>query len=131
MNRFFAFSSGGAYHFHGFGEWKMRADDTGHLMVEHDVLGSVTKFGPFQLSADESDLLWGLISGAAFEQRPSSPGPGMPDETMLGFALSARETLHSVQLWTSDAFGDTAITQLLNEIGSLIEKYTGRKPVLR
>ncbi|MBI5297467.1 MAG: hypothetical protein HY869_18465 [Chloroflexi bacterium] len=131
MIRYFAFSSGGAYHFHGFGEWKLHADENGHLMVEHDVLGSVTKFGPFQLSVDETDLLWGLISGAAFEQRPSSPGPGIPDEAMLGFALSARETLHSVQLWNSDAFGDKAIVQLLNEIVSLIERYTGRKPVLR
>lgn len=99
-------------------------------MVEHDVLGAVTKFGPFQLSADESDHLWGLISGAAFDRRPSSPGPGLPDEAMLGFALSARNTLHSVQLWASDAFGDTSITQLLNELTTLIEKYTGQKPVL-
>lgn len=100
-------------------------------MVEHNVLGAVTKFGPFQLSAGESDHLWDKISGAAFDQRPSSPGPGMPDEAMLGFALSVRAALYNVQLWTSDAFRDTSIVQLVNEIADLIEKYTGQKPVMR
>ncbi|MFZ5879198.1 MAG: hypothetical protein ACOY0R_07500 [Chloroflexota bacterium] len=130
MIRYFAFSSGGAYHFHGFGEWKLHADEAGCLMVEHNVLGAVTKFGPYQLSTDESDHLWGTISGAAFEQRPSSPGPGMPDEAMLGFALSARTALHNVQLWASDAYRDATIVKLVNEIADLIEKYTGQKPVM-
>ena len=119
MNQFFAFSSGGAYHFHGFGEWKVRADNSGHLTVEHDVFGVVTSFGPFQLSMDESASLWDLITDAAFDERSSSQGPGIPDETMLGFALSARE-MHSVQLWASDAFVDLSITELVNEIGKLI-----------
>jgi hypothetical protein len=131
MNQYFAFSSGGAYHFHGSGEWKVRADDGGHLTVEHDVFGVVTNFGPFQLSEDESAALWDLIMEAAFEKRPSSAGPGVPDETMLGFALAAQETLHSVQLWASDAFKDVTIIKLLNKMGELIEKYTGKRPTLR
>jgi len=121
MNQFFAFSSG---------EWKVRVDDNGHLTVEQDVFGAVTSFGPFQLSVDESASLWDLITGAAFDKRPSSPGPGVPDESMLGFALSAQE-MHSVQLWASDAFVDLTVTELINEIGKLIEKYTGKKPTLR
>jgi hypothetical protein len=130
MNQFFAFSSGGAYHFHGFGEWKVRADDSGHLTVEHDLFGEVMSFGPFQLLPDESAVLWELITHAAFNERTSSPGPGDPDETMLGFALSAKE-MHSVQLWASDAFVDLSIKELVNEIGKLIEKYTGKIPTLR
>jgi len=130
MDQFFAFSSGGAYDFQGFGEWKVRADDSGHLTVDHDLFGAVSSFGPFQLLPDESASLWDLIVGAAFDQRLSSRGPGIPDETMLGFALSAQE-MHSVQLWASDAFVDLSVTELINEIGKLIEKYTGKKPTLR
>jgi hypothetical protein len=131
MNQYFAFSSGGAYDFQGFGEWKLRADDSGHLTVDHDLFGAVTSFGTFQLLPDESASLWDLIAGAAFDRRDSSRGPGVPDETMLGFALSAQETLNSVQLWASDAFADLTITKLIHEIERLIEKYTGRKPTLR
>jgi hypothetical protein len=50
---------------------------------------------------------------------------------MLGFALAAQETLHSVQLWASDAFKDVTIIKLLNKMGELIEKYTGKRPTLR
>lgn len=130
MNRYFAFSSGSTYHFHGSGEWKVRADEDGNLSVEHQVFGSVTRFGPFQLSQAESALLWKRITDAAFEQRKTTPGPGMPDEPLLGFALSAQKTLFNVQLWASDAFKDIPIIELLDEIGNLIEKYTGKKPVL-
>ena len=130
MNQFFAFSSGGAYNFQGSGEWKVRADDSGNLTVDHDLFGAVTSFGPYQLLPDESASLWDLIAGAAFDQRNSSRGPGIPDETMLGFALSAQETLLSVQLWASDASADLTITRLINKLTALIEKYTGKKPTL-
>jgi hypothetical protein len=50
---------------------------------------------------------------------------------MLGFALAAQETLHSVQLWASDTVEDGPITELLIKMGELIEKYTGKKTTLR
>lgn len=131
MNRHFAFSSGGAYHFQGRGEWKVRADEDGHLSVEHDVFGAVTRFGPFQLAQADADSLWDLIAGAAFEQRTSPPGPGMPEESLLGFALSGQSSLLNVQLWTSETREDIPISSLLDELDRLIEKYTGRKPTLR
>jgi hypothetical protein len=131
MNRHFAFSSGGAYHFQGNGEWKVRADEDGHLSVEYNVFGVVTRFGPFQLAQDDAALLWDLIAGAAFEQRDSPPGPGMPEESLLGFALSGQSSLFNVQLWASETREDAPILNLLGELDRLIEKYTGRKPALR
>jgi hypothetical protein len=100
------------------------------LTVEHNLLGTATGYGPFQLSPAEAASLWELIAAAAFEQRLSSRKRGLPDESMLGFALSAEETLHSFQLWASEAAGDAEIARLVQEIAGLIEKYTGRKPVL-
>ncbi|HVN16810.1 MAG TPA: hypothetical protein VMT73_13790 [Anaerolineales bacterium] len=129
MNRSFAFTSGGAHRL-GTGEWKIRADENGSLAIQHDLYGSVRDFGTFDLSPDESASLWNLIAGAAFEKRVSTSRPGIPDESMLGFALFAQATLHSVQLWASEALEDLSIKRLVEEIGKLIEKYTGRKPVL-
>src|SRR5574340_70674 len=131
MERYFAFSSGGAYHFRGLGEWKIRADAVGNLTIEHNLLGGVTNFGPFQLSETEAGLLWELITAAAFDGRPATWSRGMPDEAVLAFVLFSEEKLHSIQLWASEAFDDISIRPLVSEIGSLIEKYTGKKPVLR
>lgn len=130
MNRSFAFTSGSAQTL-GPGEWKVRADDEGRLAIEFDSFGSIKDFGTFDLLPDESDSLWDLIAGAAFEQRASSFRPGTSDEPMLGFALFAQTTLHSVQLWANEALADHSIKRLVDEIERLIEKYTGRRPVLK
>ena len=132
MYRSFAFSSGGACHFQGFGEWKVRADDNGSLAIQQDLFGTLKDFGTFNLSPVDTASLWELIADAAFEQRASSTGPGIPDDCMMGFALSAQETpLHSIQLWASEAFADNSIKRLIEKIENLIEKCTGQKPVLR
>jgi hypothetical protein len=131
MERYFAFSSGGARHFLGLGDWKIRADALGNFTVEHNLMGGLTNFGPFRLSPAEARSLWERIAAAELERRRGTSGRGTPDEAVLAFVLFAEEGLHSVQLWASEAFSDSSIQPLVNEIGSLIEKYTGRKPVLR
>ncbi len=130
MNRSFAFTSGGAQHL-GIGEWKVRADEDGRLAIELDSFGSAKDFGTFDLLPAESASLWDLIAGAALEERVSSSRPGVPDEAMLGFALFAQATLHSVQLWANEALADHSIKRLVEELEKLIEKYTGRRPMLK
>jgi hypothetical protein len=131
MNRLFAFSSASADDSDGFGEWRVRAEESGKLSIEHNVLGAVTDFGSFHLSQAETASLWRLIGAAAFEQRSASRRATAPHEAMLAFALSAHETLHSVQLWANEAFADESIARLIDGMGDLIEKYTGRRPVLK
>ena len=131
MNRLFAFSSAAAHDSDGFGEWRVRAEESGRLTVEHNVLGAVTDFGSFSLSPSETASLWDLITAAAIEQRVPSRRAIVPHETLLAFALSAQETLHSVQLWANEAFADESIARLIEDVEKLIEKYTGTKPVLR
>ena len=131
MERYFAFSSGGAYPFQGQGDWKIRVDASGTLTVEHNVFGAVSQFGPFQLLQEESRSLWDCITAAGFERRRSSQNRGNPDEAMLAFALFSGEGLYSVQLWAGEAFQDEAVTSLISEIAGLIGKYTGKKPALR
>jgi hypothetical protein len=131
MERYFAFSSAGAYQVQGPGDWKIRADAKGNLTIEHSLFGAVTSFGPFQLLPEEAGALWKRIAAAAIEGRRSSPSRGSLDEAVLGFALFSGERLHNVQIWANEAFEDSSITPLVLEIAGLIEKYTGKKPVLR
>jgi hypothetical protein len=131
MDQYFAFSSASAGHFQGVGDWKIRADQGGVLTIEHHLLGGVTNYGPFRLTAGEASAFWKLVGAAGLEKRPANAGRGSPDEAVLAFMLFGGEGLHSVQLWASEALSDAAIQQLVMEIGNLIEKYTGRKPLLR
>jgi hypothetical protein len=109
----------------------VRAEESGRFSIEHNVPGAVTDFGSFVLSPSETASLWELITAAALERRNASRRAGSSHEAMLAFALSAHETLHSVQLWADEAFADQAIARLIESMGELIEKYTGTKPVLR
>jgi len=131
INRLFAFSSASAHDSDGFGEWRVRAEESGRFSIEHNVPGAVTDFGSFHLSPSETASLWDLITAAAFEQRSVSHRAAVPHEAMLAFALSAQERLHSVQLWATEAGADESIARLIESVGGLIEKYTGTKPVLR
>lgn len=131
MNRLFAFSSAAAHDTGGFGEWRLRAEESGRLSIEHNVPGAVTDFGSFFLSPAENASLWDRITAAAFEQRLPSHRPAAPQEVLLAFALSAQETLHSVQLWADEALADETIACLIEDVEQLIEKYTGVKPVLK
>lgn len=132
MNRLFAFSSATPHDADGFGEWRLRAEESGRLSIEHNVLGAVTDFGSFSLSPAENASLWDRITAAAFEQRfASHRAAAGPHEAMLAFALSAQETLHSVQLWANEALADETIARLIEDVEQLIEKYTGVKPVLK
>jgi hypothetical protein len=131
MNRLFAFSSAAGHDSDGFGEWRVRAEESGRISIEHNVPGAVTDFGSFHLSPTETASLWDLITAAAFDQRSAAHRAAAPHEALLAFALSAQETLHSVQLWATEAFADETIARLILSVGDLIEKYTGTKPVLR
>ncbi|HEY2980652.1 MAG TPA: hypothetical protein VGJ22_05690 [Anaerolineales bacterium] len=131
MDRLFAFSSASAHDSDGFGEWRVRAEESGRLSIEHNLLGAVTDFGSFRLSPSENASLWDLIADAALEARGAAHRAAVPHEAMLAFALSAQETLHSVQLWATEAFADEPIARLIENMGNLIEKYTGTTPVLR
>lgn len=102
----------------------MRADEDGHLSVEHDVFGAVTCFGPFQLAQADATL-WDLIAGGRLSSSGLlRPGQGMPEESLLGFALSGQSSLLNVQLWTSETREDIPISSLLDELDRFDRKNT-------
>jgi len=126
----FIFSSGGAYHPEGLGEWRVQVDGFGNFEVVHQVEDEVESFGPFQLEAEENQQLWELIQAADIPNRESSTRPGVPDEVQYTFTLKSATCVYQVTLWIGDAQEDEVLMALVDELAMLIEKYTGQVPRL-
>ena len=63
-NQMFEFSSGGAHHPQGFGEWRVRLDAAGVFSIAHNVRDEVKDYGAFTLTEGENSELWELIRAA-------------------------------------------------------------------
>lgn len=127
----FQFSSGGAYHFEGYGEWRLRLEADGALSIEHDVRGEVKDYGFFTLSDRENQELWELIQTAGIENLESSQRPGMPDEVRYTFTLNNGTQAHTAEIWIDDARQNELLVALVDRLGALIRSYTGQEPVLK
>ena len=130
-SREFYFSSGGSYHFEGVGEWIIVLDDDGSFSVRHNVQGEITEYGPFALSVDENDEMWRLIEAADVDGLQSSERPGMPDEVQYTLALSTNGSRHEAQIWIGEVQEMEQVLRLVDQIGVLIEAYTGQQPVMK
>jgi hypothetical protein len=129
--RSFEFSSGGAYHPSGYGEWRIQLESQGQLSIEHNVQGKVTEYGPFRISEQENQELWRLINQCKLENLGSSKLPGIPDEVKYTFSLKDPTGVHQADLWVGDTQDNYDLVLLVDQIGSTIESCTGEKPVLR
>ncbi|HID63278.1 MAG TPA: hypothetical protein EYP49_11145 [Anaerolineae bacterium] len=129
-NRVFEFSSGGAYHPQGFGEWRISLDAAGVFSITHNIRGETKDYGVFTLTEKENSELWELVRAAGIEGLESSPRSGLPDEVKYTFVLRDGTQAHSVEIWVNDARENDEIVALVDRLATLIEAYTGQKPVL-
>lgn len=127
----FEFSSGGAYHISGLGEWKVRLDRQGAFSVQHDISGAVTDLGTHSLTPRENTETWDLIRAAQLDTMESSQRMGVPDEAQYVFTLGDGAKARSIKLWANDASRNAKIMALLDRLAALIETYTKEKPVLK
>ena len=130
-NRGFEFSSGGAHHPQGFGEWRVRLDAAGVFSITHNVRDEVKDCGAFTLTERENSELWELVRAANIESLESSQRLGVPDEVKYIFVLRDETQAHSVGIWVNDARRNDEIVALVDRIATLIEVYTKQKPVLQ
>ncbi len=126
---YFEFSSGGAYHIEGFGEWQVRLEETGSLAIAHNVQGQVTTYGPFALTEQEQDEIWQLIRAANIDELDSSQRGGLPDEVQYTLTLGKRNT--PTTIWINEARKHDKLMALVDGLAVLIEKYVGQKAVLK
>jgi len=128
----FGFSSGGADHISGYGEWQIVLDREGLFGIVHKVGEDVRDLGGFPLSEAEAAEIWALVEDADLEALPELPNrEGLPDEVQYTFVLDYGDGVQMRLVWANDARDNEALMQLVNGIGELIESYTGEQPVLR
>jgi hypothetical protein len=128
--RVFEFSSGGAYHFEEYGEWQIKVDAAGNFSVAHDVRGDVEAYGPFTLTEKETTDLWQLIRASHFEAMSPAQRAGLPDEVQYTFNLEDETGVYTVKIWINDARQNDHIVALVNQMATLIKRYTGETPIL-
>jgi hypothetical protein len=129
--QYLEFDSGGKYHPSGFGEWRARLCGDGSLVVSH-IVGEETKSEDvFTLTKVESRKLFSLFCAVNIKRLESSVRPGIPDEVRYSFALRDGSGAYNKSVWINDARENPAIMDLVGYLATLIEKYTGEKPVMR
>lgn len=128
--REFSFSSGGAHHIEGYGEWIVTLDQDGNFAVKYNVSDVITDYGTFNLTPEENDSLWAQVKAANIDELKTSHRLGLPDEVQYTLSLTENGTRHEVQIWIGEVREIEALVKLVAQIGVLIEAYTGQQPVL-
>jgi hypothetical protein len=125
------FSSGGAFHPSGHGQWSVRLCRDGTLSVRHTVKDKVVLDSIFTLTHAEVGRFFGLFCRINVKGMGSSRRQGLPDEVAYIFVLKDGSGIFKKSVWIGDARDNAAIMELVSYTETLIEKYTGERPVLR
>lgn len=129
-SKVFEFSSGGAYHLSGIGEWILNVNSAGKMTLKHNIKGKVQDFGNFTLTGDENKKLWLLIDSLKVENMQTSTRPGIPDEIQYTFSLKSESGSYSARIWINDLREKSEVRQFTGYTKELIKKYTGKDAVL-
>jgi len=130
--RVFEFSSGGAYHPQGFGEWILAANNKGSFGIRHNVRGDFKEYGVHDLTTDENRELWECIEGVKLTSLTPVREEGYPDEAQYTLSLNEGEKLSERKLWSAEAQENQDFSYLISNLERLTRKYSGvRKATLR
>lgn len=129
--RLFEFSSGGARHPSGHGEWVIKLEFDGKMSVSHKVGSRKKNYDPFKLTEEENEKIWKTVDSINVKKLKSSTRPGVPDEVQYTFTLSDGDWKYKKSIWINDARENKEIMTLVDSFTGLIEKYLDRKPVMK
>ncbi|MFP4498924.1 MAG: hypothetical protein ACLFQV_12000 [Vulcanimicrobiota bacterium] len=129
--RVFKFSSGGANHPQGYGEWICELKGHKNLTIRHITSNNVEDFGDFTITCEENHNLWNLVDRIDLYNLKSSQGPGKPDEVEYTFNLEKDGVKYESHIWLGEARENTGVMEVVAMVKTLIEKYMGEKPILK
>lgn len=129
--QYLEFNSGGRYHPSGYGQWRVRLCPDGSVVADHEVGDRAESSDVFVLTALESRTLFSLFCAVDIKRMKSPDRPGLPDEVLYSFALKDGSGSYAASIWINDARENRAIVELVAYLEQLIEKYTGKRPVMR
>jgi hypothetical protein len=125
------FRSGGDYHPSGCGEWNARLCGDGSLIVTHSVRGETESRVAVALTKSEARDLFSLFCAVDIKRMKSSVRPGVPDEVRYTFVLKDGSGTYNRSIWINDARENPAAMDLVAYLEAIIEKHTGKKPMMR
>ena len=125
------FNSGGENHPSGYGAWYVRLCGDGSLLVVHSVGEETKSRDAFVLTKYEARKLFSLFCAVDIKRMETYIRPGVPDEVRYSFSLKDGSGVYNKSVWINDARKNTAIMALVAYLETIIEKYTGIKPVMR
>lgn len=128
--RSFKFSSGGAYHPQGFGEWHVTLDAEGALSLFHTIQDQDTDYGTRHLAEAAAAEVWRLLR-AALDGLESSTRMGIPGEAQYTLDLRDEPSSRTIRLWLGDARQNAPVMALVERFGQLIQAHTEKTPILR
>lgn len=131
VEEYLEFSSGGRYHPSGYGEWQVRLYGDGSVVATHAVGDGTESTDVFTPTNSETRKLFSLFCAVDIKRLKSSSRPGVPDEVSYTFRLKDGSGGYSRSVWIGDARENPAIGNLVGYIELLVEKYTGKKPIMR
>lgn len=130
--RSFEFSSGGAYHPEGFGEWRVKLNDNGTIEIVHQVGCEVREWISANLAPDRIEELRQLVNqlmgDAELQTREGQITPGTP---IYSIALEEERHRKILRIPLAEAGAGASPSKLVEQIRELIVTYTGETPVLR
>jgi len=125
----FTFSTGGRYHFEGFGEWVVTLTDTGVMSVTHWVRDTKKRSWLYTLNERELADLKALVRRAESSGLKSSTRPGVPDSVKWTVSFKGKDGLTTYRIWEKDARKKAELRQLAARLGTLVRTYTKQQPV--
>jgi hypothetical protein len=125
----FTFSTGGRYHFEGFGEWVVTLTDTGVMSVTHWARDTQKRYGPYTLNQRERADLKALLQRAEASGLESSTRPGVPASVKWTVSFQGKDGPTTYRIWEQEARKKADLRQLAARLGTLVRTHTKQQPV--
>lgn len=115
----------------GFVEWKIDLITGGKLIVMHKIGNQTLPSKTYDMTADEDTAVWVLIDEVFKNKINTLEAMLTPDEMRYMFVLIYPKAVGVVNLWAHDAVKNPDVTALIDQLESVVEKYTGERPDLK
>jgi hypothetical protein len=128
--RAFEFSSGGAYHPEGFGEWRVRVTRDGTLEIVHQLKEEVRGWEPRRLEPPELTELFRLVERVREVVERTGERPIAPGESTYTLTLEDNGRRETIRVPRESADRLEGVAEFVDGIRELIVAQTGEVPVL-
>ncbi|MHA2364853.1 MAG: hypothetical protein ACXAC7_12935 [Candidatus Hodarchaeales archaeon] len=125
---FFSFSSGGAHHISGFGEWQVKIEESS-ITITLNLHGEIKNYGIFELESNDLNIIKEYLDKCEFNSLKSLTRPGVPDEVIMSFKLKEDKNQFKINKWAKEVQKNQNLAELTEFLKTLIIRFTKKTPV--